>query len=146
MAQSFHYFCVEPKTPIYQEGQTPTGVYLLKSGTVEIFRRSPIGKSLICYRNAGDLFGYTLVTKADTYQTSAIALTTSEIWFLPQAAFQALMVEYPSMQQVIHSLLSQDLNAYAARIAWEEARIQGLHSYKGFQLFLSRTPKKQTFS
>ncbi|CAN1212560.1 4Fe-4S binding protein [Tumidithrix helvetica PCC 7403] len=129
IAQSFQYFCVEPKTPIYQEGQTPIGLYLLKVGTVEIFRRSSIGKSLICDRHAGDLFGYTLVAKTDTYQTSAIALTASEIWFLPQAAFQALMLEYPSMQQAIHSLLSQDLNEYAARIAWEQVRIQGLQSY-----------------
>ncbi|MGE5655183.1 MAG: cyclic nucleotide-binding domain-containing protein [Actinomycetota bacterium] len=131
IAQSFCCFRVEPQTLIYQAGQTPIGLYLLKWGTVEIFRQSLIGKSLIRYRSAGDLFGYTLVVNAveDTYQTSAIALTASEIWFLPQAAFQTLLVEYPSIQQVIHTVLSQDLHEYAARIAWEQVRIQGLQSY-----------------
>ncbi|QKQ75335.1 hypothetical protein FBB35_20365 [Nostoc sp. TCL240-02] len=42
IAQSFHCFGVEPQTLIYQEGQTPIGLYLLKSGTVEIFQRSLI--------------------------------------------------------------------------------------------------------
>lgn len=131
IAQSFYCFQVEPQTLIYQEGQTPIGVYLIKWGTVEIFRSSPIGKSLIRYRNSGDLFGYTLIANAveGVYQTSAIALTACEIWFLPQAAFQTLMVEYPAIQQVIQALLAQDLNQYAARIAWEQVRIQGLQPY-----------------
>ncbi|QFS52091.1 putative nitrogen regulatory protein [Nostoc sphaeroides CCNUC1] len=131
IAQSFHCFVVEPQTLIYQEGQTPIGLYFLKSGTVEIFQRSQIGQLLIRYRNAGDLFGHTLIANAvaGTYQTSAIALAKSDIWFLPQAAFHRLIIEYPSIQQVIHSLLSQDLHEYATRIAWEQMRIQALQSY-----------------
>lgn len=131
IAQSLYHFRVEPQTPIYQEGQAPSGLYLLAAGTVEIFQRSLIGQMLICVRNAGDLFGYMLVTNAteEIYQTSAIALTTCEIWFLPQAAFQTLSVTYPAIQQVIQSLLSQDLQEYAARIAWEQVRIQGLQAY-----------------
>ncbi len=131
IAHSLQTFRVEPQTLIYQEGQTPIGLYLIKWGTVEIFRQSPIGPSLIRYRNAGDLFGYTLIANAvaEAYQTSAIALTASEIFFLPQATFQTLMAEYPAIQQVMHSLLAQDLNEYAARIAWEQMRIQGLQAY-----------------
>ncbi|WP_397321424.1 hypothetical protein [Nostoc sp. UCD120] len=58
----------------------------MKSGTVEIFQRSLIGQLLIRYRNAGDLFGHTLIANAvaGAYQTSAIARAKSEIWFLPQ--------------------------------------------------------------
>lgn len=131
IAQSLYRFRVEPQTPIYQEGQTPSGLYLLTGGTIEIFQRSRIGQMLICVRNAGDLFGYMLVANATegTYQTSAIALTACEIWFLPQATFQSLSVAYSPIQQVIHSLLSEDLQEYAARIAWEQVRIQGLQSY-----------------
>ncbi|MBL1176960.1 MAG: cyclic nucleotide-binding domain-containing protein [Pantanalinema sp. GBBB05] len=124
-------FRVEPQTPIYQEGQTSSGLYLLTAGTVEILQRSLIGQMLICVRHAGDLFGYMLVDNATEgiYQTSAIALTTCEIWFLPQTTFQTLSITYPSIQQVIQSLLSQDLQEYAARIAWEQVRIQGLQAY-----------------
>lgn len=119
IAEAMQGFRVTPQTPIYQEGQTPAGLYLLKWGTVEIYRQSTSGNLLIQYRNAGDLFGYALAANPaeDCYQTSAIAITASEIWFLPQAAFQSLIVTYPAIQQVMQTLLSQDLDAYAARIA-----------------------------
>ncbi len=132
IAQSFQLFRIAPATHIYQEEQHPIGLYLLKWGTVEIYRRSLIGKSLIRYRNAGDVFGHgALVTNAEdrTYQTSAIALTASEVWFLPQADFSRLRTAHPEIDQVVNSLLAQDLIDYAKRIAWEEARIQGLQPY-----------------
>jgi len=131
IAQALYCFHVEAQTLVYQEGQTPIGLYLIHSGCVEIFRRSPIGNSLICCRSAGGLFGYTLVANAveGTYQTNAIALSTSKILFLPKTTFQALLIEFPEIQQVIHSLLSQDLMEYATRIAREQTRIQGLQAY-----------------
>jgi transcriptional regulator with AAA-type ATPase domain/NAD-dependent dihydropyrimidine dehydrogenase PreA subunit len=132
IAKSCHCLRVESGTPIYQEGQTPIGVYLLKWGTVEISRRSLIGKFLIRYRNAGELFGHVpLVANSEnaTYQASAIALTTSEIFFLSQLDFRYLIARYPEIQQIINALLAQDLSDFATRIAWEGERIQGLQPY-----------------
>ncbi|OKH40619.1 RNA polymerase subunit sigma-54 [[Phormidium ambiguum] IAM M-71] len=131
IAHSLYSFQVEPGTPIYQEGQTPIGLYLLKLGKVEICQQSPIGKLSIGYRNSGDLFGYTLVASSDrgTYHSSAIAITASEILFLPQIKFLELVTDYPAIQQVLHSLLMQDLDNFASRIAWEEERIRGLQPY-----------------
>ncbi|MFB2836078.1 sigma 54-interacting transcriptional regulator [Floridanema evergladense] len=131
IARSLHSFQVEPETPIYQQGQTPIGLYLLKLGKVEICQQSPIGKLSIRDRNPGDLFGYTLVASSDrgTYHSSAIAITASEILFLPQIKFLELVTDYPAIQQVLHSLLMQDLDNFASRIAWEEERIRGLQPY-----------------
>lgn len=131
LIRSLHYFPVEPRTLIYREGQTPIGLYLLKSGKVEIFRESSIGKSSIFYRHIGEVFGYTLVASSDegTYHSSAIALTASELLFLPQAQFLELVIDYPAIQQAIHTLLIQDLDDFASRIAWEEERIRGLQPY-----------------
>lgn len=131
IAQSLHYFQVDPQTLIYQEGQIPIGLYFLKVGKVEIFRQSSIGRSLIRYRQAGDLFGHLLVanTVSGTYQSNAIALASSEICFLSTDAFQSLICLYPLIQQVINSLISSDLQEYASRIAWEEERMRGLQTY-----------------
>ncbi|MBD2180011.1 sigma 54-interacting transcriptional regulator [Planktothrix sp. FACHB-1355] len=131
IARSFHSFPVEAGTHIYLEGQTPIGLYLLKLGKVEIFRDSPIGKLSIRYRHPGDLFGYTLVASSDegTYHSSAIALTASEILFLPQSQFLELVTDYPAIQQALHTLLMQELDDFASRIAWEEERIRGLQPY-----------------
>jgi len=132
IAQSLHCFRVEPQTPIYREGQDNSGLYLLKWGAVEIARLSPIGKSLIRYRSAGELFGYVSLMatpKNSRHQTQAIALTASEIWFLPEAQFRQLMQQYAEFERMFNTLLAQDLNAFSARIAQEQRRIQGLQSY-----------------
>lgn len=132
IAQSMYCFRVEPQTLIYQEGHPSVGIYVLKWGTVEISRCSSIGKFLIRYRNAGDLFGYaSLMANPENsrHQTQAIALTASEIWFLPQAQFQQLMQQYAEIERLFNALLAQDLNAFSARIAQEQRRIQGLQAY-----------------
>jgi polyferredoxin/CRP-like cAMP-binding protein len=132
IAQSLQLFIVDPDTDIYGQDQTAIGLYLLKWGSVEIYRPSPIGRTHIHYRSAGDVFGYVpLVAASDqaTYQTSAIALTASAIWFLRQADFDRLVRTHPDIQTPINQLLAQDLAQFAQRIAWEEARIQKLQDY-----------------
>lgn len=62
LARSLHLLKVAPGRLIYREGQPSLGLYLLKWGTVEVNRLSPIGQSLIRQRNAGELFGYVLTT------------------------------------------------------------------------------------
>ncbi len=127
---------VEAETLLYQQGQAAIGLYLLKWGSVEIYRPSPVGRTHIHYHSAGDLFGYIPLVSgslADTvetrYQANAIALTPSEIWFLPQAQFAHLIQTYPDIQTPLNQLLAQDLTKFAQRIAWEETRIQALQGY-----------------
>lgn len=131
LAHSIKHFTVEPETLIYQEEQTPIGLYLLQSGQVEIYRQSSLGKWSIRYHDGGDLFGYSLNSISDqgTYHSNAIAITTSEILFIPQSQFFQLAVDYPPIQQVLHSLLMEDLDYLSNRIAREEERIRGLQPY-----------------
>jgi transcriptional regulator with AAA-type ATPase domain len=132
IAQALHPFRAAAHTLIYQEGHPATGLYILKWGAVEIYRLSPIGKSLIRQRSAGDLFGYvSLMAQGDRgqHQTQAIALTACELWFLPQAQFRQLMQQYAEIEHLFNGLLAQDLNAFSARIAQEQRRIQGLQAY-----------------
>ena len=130
-----HHLQVLPiaaNTAIYEESQTPQGIYFLKWGTVEIYRRSPLGKSHITYRNAGEVFGYLPLVNnqwQSKYQANAIALTGSEVWFLHRKALKTLSQEYPDLQQAITNLLVQDLEQFTQRVATEQARIQGLQPY-----------------
>jgi transcriptional regulator with AAA-type ATPase domain/NAD-dependent dihydropyrimidine dehydrogenase PreA subunit len=132
LAQSLQLLKVEPGTEIYREEQTAIGLYLLKWGSVEIYRSSPVGRMHIRYRSAGDLFGYVPLVAASaeaSYKASAIALTTSEIWLLQKADFESLIHTYADIQNLINRLLAQDLSQFAQRIAWEQTRIQGLQPY-----------------
>jgi len=132
MARAFQPLTVEPNCEIYRQGLQPAGLYLLKWGTVEIYRHSLVGRTHITYRNAGETFGYVpLVENQDTasYRASAVALTKSEIWFLGQVEFRTLCRTYPDFQGAINTLLAQDLANFAMRMAKEQARIQGLQRY-----------------
>ncbi|NJM65711.1 MAG: cyclic nucleotide-binding domain-containing protein [Acaryochloris sp. RU_4_1] len=132
IARSLQLLKVGQGTEIYRENQAPAGLYLLKWGTVEIYRLSLVGKTHMLYRNAGELFGYVPVINRQEhacYQTSAIALSASEIWFLNQADFEQLSRAYTEIQGIFNQFLAQDLVNFAQRIAREQARIQGLQPY-----------------
>ena len=132
IAQSLQLLKVSSGTEIYREGQSPVGLYLLKWGAVEIYHLSPVGKTHILYRNAGELFGYVPLVKGQAdavYQASAITLSASEIWFLARADLQQLSDANPEIQGVINRLLAQDLIHFAQRVEREQVRIQGLQRY-----------------
>lgn len=132
LARSLQLLKVESGTEIYRDGQTPVGLYLLKWGSVEIYRLSQVGKTHMLYRSAGDTFGYVPLIQGRRdahYQASAIALSASEIWFLGQADFEYLTKTYPTIQNLFNQLLSQDLIHFAQRVTREQARIQGLQPY-----------------
>lgn len=132
IARSLQLIKVEPGTEIYRENQAPVGLYLLKWGTVEIYRLSLVGKTHMLYRNAGELFGYVPVINRQEnafYQASAIALSASEIWFLDQADCEHLTDAYTEIQRVFNQFLSQDLVNFAQRFTREQTRIQGLQPY-----------------
>lgn len=132
IAASLQLLTVDPGTDIYHQEQAAIGLYLLKWGSVEIYRQSPVGRTHICYRSAGDLFGYVPLVAATAtarYQASAIALTSSEIWFLRRDDLERLMLKDPDIQTPINRLLAQDVAQFAQRIAWEQARTQGLQRF-----------------
>lgn len=132
IAQSLQTIEVAANGEIYRQGLQPVGFYLLKWGSVEIYRLSLVGKTHINYRNAGEVFGYgPLLENPETamYRAGAMALSKCEIWFLPKDDFNALKETYPEIHDAIERLLAQDLADFAQRMAKEQARIQGLQPY-----------------
>lgn len=131
IAQAMRLLTVETATTLFSQDQPAVGLYLLRKGAVEIYRQSPVGRTQICYRRAGEMFGYAPVISGGeaVYQANAIAVTKSEVWFLSQPDFERLLSTHPEIQTPLNQLLAQDLVQFAQRIAWEEARIQGLRPY-----------------
>lgn len=142
IAQSLQSMKVAAGTEIYREGQGAIGLYWLKWGSVEIYRASAVGKTHILYRQAGDVFGYvplvsSLMTDggedpasiAVTYQTSAIAVSASEIWFLGRSSLLQLSQAFPAILNLISQLLVKDLAEFTQRISQEQVRIQGLQDW-----------------
>jgi len=132
IAQSLRLLKVEPNQDIYHQGIEPIGLYLIKWGSVEIYRSSLVGKTHIRYYSAGELFGYTplaLHQPMATYRTNAVAIAKSEFWFLSQTDFEQLTTQYPQIEKAFNTFLAQDLEHFADRIATEQIRIQGLQAF-----------------
>ncbi|MDJ1171871.1 cyclic nucleotide-binding domain-containing protein [Roseofilum sp. BLCC_M154] len=132
IAKSLRLLKVEPNQDIYHEGLEPIGLYLIKWGSVEIYRSSLVGKTHIRYYSAGELFGYiplALNPTTATYNTNAVAIAKSELWFLSQTDFEQLTDRYPSIEKAFNTFLAQDLEHFANRIATEQIRIQGLQPF-----------------
>ncbi|NEO27429.1 MAG: cyclic nucleotide-binding domain-containing protein, partial [Kamptonema sp. SIO4C4] len=110
---------------------SPSGLYILKWGTVENYRLSPLGRTHIAYYNAGDLFGYAPLIQRDTshYQSNAITLTQSELWFLSQDNLQQCLQTYPQIQQIFTQILAEHLQTVEQRLAKEQQRQQTLQPY-----------------
>ncbi|MDB9493971.1 cyclic nucleotide-binding domain-containing protein [Spirulina major CS-329] len=121
----------EPHQPIYHVHQTPVGLYLLKWGSVELYQPMPTGRSPIRYHGAGDLFGYVplLSEGDDRYATSAIALSKSELWFIPRADFAHLCAQCPDLQRLLNTILARDLAELAHHAAQDQARFAALQPY-----------------
>jgi transcriptional regulator with AAA-type ATPase domain len=132
LANALCKFRVAANTVIYHQDQTVAGLYLIKWGTVELFRQSAVGRIHIMYRNAGDMFGYLPWVEGQTqaaYDAGALTLSPSDIWFLPQTECATLARSHPGFQGILNQLLTADLAELAQRVSWEETRIQGLQPY-----------------
>ncbi len=118
IAQSLQIIIVEADTEIYRQDLQPVGLYLLKWGSVEIYRQSFVGKTHITYRSAGDVFGYVPLVEQQAnaiYRAGAVALSRCEIWFLGRDDFRQIQGNYPEIQGVINNFLAQDLTNFAYR-------------------------------
>lgn len=83
IAQSLQPLKVEPNAEIYRQGLKPVGLYLLKWGSVEIYRLSLVGKTHITYRNAGEVFGYVPLLPVLLVIAARVYLPLLGVWMSP---------------------------------------------------------------
>ena len=80
------------KSLIYKAGETPHMLYLLKSGSVKIFKTNDSGKEYITeIVTPEQFFGFTALINEDSYQESATALEASSVKAIPKDVFFELL-------------------------------------------------------
>lgn len=110
-----------PHEHLYFQGDGPTGVYQIVSGTVILYRLTADGRRQIQdFASAGDLLALTF---ADEHDLSAEALTEVEAHFVPRAAFDRALQEDAHFRHAIFTLIGDMLHA-----AREQAMLLGLKS------------------
>lgn len=96
------------KAEVFAEGDSPLYIYLVKSGSIKLFKSHPDGKELIInICKANDYFGFEPVLENANYSESAVAMEDSELVAVPRQDFLMLIHGSPEVSKVFISLLCQ---------------------------------------
>jgi CRP/FNR family transcriptional regulator len=108
---------IKRNQPIFSEGEKATGLYIVVSGSVKIFKLSFDGKEQILHiLGAGEPFAEVAVFAGTTYPANAMTMEKSRVFFIPRQAFLALIARYPSLAMSMLATLSLRLRQFAGMI------------------------------
>ena len=111
---------VRKKQHVYSEGDQPTRLYFIKSGSVKTVRATAEGKELITgLYNPGDFFGYLALLDNTDYTDSAVALGDAELVYIPDADFRQLLLANPVVS-------GQFIRLLAGRVGERETQLLGM--------------------
>lgn len=94
------------KAIVFDEGETSSSLYFVKSGQVKVFKAHPDGKELIVsVHKAGDFFGFEAILQNESYTESAVALEDSELNLIPKADFLTIIYGHVDIAKSFITLL-----------------------------------------
>lgn len=95
---------------IFEDGETPKGVYFLNSGTAKLSKQGVYGKEQILrFIKEGDLIGYRSLLCGENFQAKAEAMTDMETVFLPSDVFLHLLEVDPKLSFVMLQKIAFEL-------------------------------------
>ncbi|MFI5220813.1 MAG: Crp/Fnr family transcriptional regulator [Bacteroidia bacterium] len=102
---------------IFNEGQRPTGVYVVYSGKVKIFKLGPNAKEqIIRLAKEGDVLGYRSLIGGENYKAAAETLEDSLLCFLSKENFFKILSANESVSMNLLKLLSDNLGAAETKV------------------------------
>lgn len=108
---------VKRNQPIFSEGEQATGLYIVVSGSVKIYKLSFDGKEQILHiLGAGEPFAEVAVFAGTTYPANSITMEKSRLFYIPRQAFLELIGRYPSVALSMLATLSLRLRQFAGMI------------------------------
>lgn len=108
---------IKRNQPIFSEGEQATGLYIVASGSVKIYKLSFDGKEQILHiLGAGEPFAEVAVFAGTTYPANAITMEKSRLFFIPRQAFLELIASHPSLSMSMLATLSLRLRQFTGMI------------------------------
>ncbi|MCC6599045.1 MAG: response regulator [Crocinitomicaceae bacterium] len=105
------------KDIIFSEGDSPSGLYLMKRGKVKTFKSHELGKDLITkFLQPGDFFGYLSMLDDRNHLESAEALEDSEVIIFPKEDFFRIIYHSPAVTQQFVRMLSGNISEERERL------------------------------
>lgn len=95
---------------IFDDGETPNGVYFLSKGTAKLSKQGVYGKEhILRFIKEGDLIGYRSLLCGEQFQARAEAMTDVEATFLPSDVFLHLLEVGPKLSFVMLQKIAFEL-------------------------------------
>lgn len=87
-----------PEELIFSEGDPCTGLFVIQSGAVKIFKLAPNGREqVLSVERSGNSIAELPVFDGGTYPASTVAVEESELIFVRKEDFRALCLEHPEV-------------------------------------------------
>jgi CRP-like cAMP-binding protein len=99
------------KATVYMEGELPSALFFVQSGSIKEFRTNPDGKELIMnmYKE-GEFFGYEAILENRNHTESAMAMEDTQLTIIPRHDFVTLLDGHPDVSKAFISLLCQKVS------------------------------------
>jgi transcriptional regulator with AAA-type ATPase domain/NAD-dependent dihydropyrimidine dehydrogenase PreA subunit len=111
------------------EDTVPSAVYILKSGRLEAYHTNVDSLARATSLLPGSVLQIRELLLDQPAQQTVITLSDCEIWTIPRQDFMALVAQYPEINQAFSRYLAAELDAVAARLAFEQERQVALRPY-----------------
>lgn len=102
---------LKKKAELFTEGESPSTIFFVKSGSIKTFRSHPDGKELITnLYKAGDFFGFEPLLENAPYTETAVAMEDSEVILIPKNDFLILLNSQADVSAGFISLLCRKVS------------------------------------
>jgi CRP-like cAMP-binding protein len=109
---------IKKGTELFQEGDRPKGVYIIKTGKVKLYQQSPNGGEQIVYiYTPGEMFGYRPLLCNEKHPASCMTLEECSIYFLPVRYFLDALKKSTALSNVLLQNLSHEFTVLVNHIA-----------------------------
>ena len=108
--QRFHLRHVLEETILFQRGDPPHSLYMVKSGEVEISTRNRQGQKVVLdIQKSGNFFGEISLLLNKPRMTDAKTIQASELLELTREDFGACLIQFPSLRSTVKEICSKRL-------------------------------------
>ncbi|MDP9069187.1 MAG: Crp/Fnr family transcriptional regulator [Actinomycetota bacterium] len=97
LTQAMHAVELEPGTVLYEAGRVPTGIWMIRSGCIEISDRTSGRRRVAALLREGDIAGDLYVLTNTQSPLTARCLERAEVWFLPADSYRRVVTTCPSL-------------------------------------------------
>lgn len=103
---------LEPHLDLYQQGDPPTGLYILQSGRVKLYRHSKDKCQILALLVPGQCLGAESLPTDTPSPYAATTLSPVEARFLPPEHLRVLLDELPDFQELFLRLITDKLKQF----------------------------------